>query len=198
MIDASAQTAVPWSAATWLNPPPAVREEGGDLLVTAAAESDFWRVTSYGFVHENGHALLTDFPVGSAVEVSFVCVLSEQFDQAGLMVWVDERTWTKAGVEFADGAPQVGAVVTRGASDWSTAPVPEWLGREVTIRCSRNGDAITVRARCGDEPWRLVRLAPLAPDAVAKAGPACCAPTRAGLEIRFTRFAVGPADAALH
>jgi regulation of enolase protein 1 (concanavalin A-like superfamily) len=189
---------VPWAAGTWLNPPPAAREEGADLVVTAAAESDFWRTTGYGFVHDDGHALLVDFPAGTAVEVSFLCDLTEQFDQAGLMVRVDEQSWTKAGVEFADGAPQLGAVVTRGLSDWSTAPVPEWLGREVTIRCSRAGDAITVRARCEDGPWRLVRLAPLDPAAAAQAGPAFCAPTRAALEVRFTRFAVGPADEALH
>ena len=189
---------VPWRAGTWLNPPPALREEDGDLLVTAAAESDFWRTTAYGYVHHSGHALLTDFPAGTAVEVSFRCDLTEQFDQAGLLVQVDEQTWTKSGVEFADGTPQLGAVVTRGVSDWSTAPVPEWAGREVTIRCSRAADAITVRARCEDGPWRLVRLAPLDPDATAQAGPACCAPTRAGLEVRFTRFVTGPADESLH
>lgn len=192
------ETIVPWSAGSWLNPPPAVREEGGDLVVTAAAESDFWRTTSYGFVHDDGHALLTDFPAGSAVEVSFRCALTEQFDQAGVLVRVDEQTWTKSGVEFADGAPQLGAVVTRGMSDWSTAPVPEWADREVTIRVSRAGDALTVRARCEDGPWRLVRLAPLDPDAVAQAGPARCAPTRAGLDVRFTKFTIGPADESLH
>lgn len=197
MIKATS-TIIPWSAGTWFNPPPALREDGGDLVVTAAAESDLWRTTAYGYVHDDGHALLTDLPAGSAVEVSFLADLTEQFDQAGLLVRVDEQTWTHAGVEFADGVPQLGAVVTRGVSDWSTAPVPEWAGREVTIRASRAGDALAVRARCEDGPWRLVRLAPLAPDAAAQAGPACCAPSRAGLEVRFTRFATGPADESLH
>ena len=189
---------VEWSDATWLNPPDAVEEDGGDLWVTAHEGSDFWRTTSYGFVHDDGHALLTDFPAGTAVEVAFVADLSEQFDQAGLLIRVDERTWTKAGVEFCDGLPQLGAVVTREVSDWSSGPVPEWAGREVTMRASRAGDAVTIRARCEDEPWRMIRLAPLAPEAVASAGPICCAPTRAGLRVRFTRFATGPADEVLH
>ncbi|MEU5589129.1 DUF1349 domain-containing protein [Streptomyces chrestomyceticus] len=190
-------------AAQWLNPPPeAVREPaatgGGTLVVTAAEGSDFWRRTSYGFDRDTGHALLTPFPADSAVEVSFIAAFDALYDQAGVMVRVDERTWIKAGVEMSDGAPQLGAVVTREWSDWSLAPVPSWVGREVTVRVSRSGDALTVRARREQEPWRMVRLAPLDPDATAAAGPFCCAPQRAGLRVRFTRFATGPADASLH
>jgi len=89
-------------------------------------------------------------------------------------------------------------VVTHGMSDWSTAPVPDWAGSLVTMRVSRSGDALTIRARRDEEPWHLVRLAPLSPDAQASAGPSVCAPSREGLTVCFTRFAIGPADAALH
>jgi regulation of enolase protein 1 (concanavalin A-like superfamily) len=130
--------------------------------------------------------------------VTFLAVLDELYDQAGVMVRVDEQTWIKAGVEMTDGTPHLGAVVTHGHSDWSMAPVPEYAGREVTVRASRSGDAVTIRARCANGPWRMVRLAPLAPEVTAFAGPFCCSPQREGLRVRFTRFAAGPADAALH
>ncbi|MFF5175532.1 DUF1349 domain-containing protein [Micromonospora sp. NPDC000089] len=190
---------VDWTAGTWLREPVrAERTAEGHLLVEPAAESDFWRHTSYGFVHDDGPALLAPLPGGAAVEVSFRLDYHAQFDQAGVLVRVDERSWVKAGVEVSDGAPQLGAVVTREVSDWSVAPVPEWAGREVTVRVSRDGDAVTVRARVADEPWRLVRLAPLAPDAEALAGPFCCSPTRGGLTVRFTGWRRGPADRELH
>ncbi|WBB66679.1 DUF1349 domain-containing protein [Micromonospora sp. WMMD812] len=199
MRDVSETEPVDWSAGSWLHRPVrADRTPDGDLLVEPAAGSDFWRHTSYGFVHDDGSALLAPFPTGTAVEVSFRLAWTEQFDQAGVLVRVDERTWVKAGVEISDGQPQLGAVVTREVSDWSVGPVPEWAGREVTVRASRSGDALTVRARVAGEPWRLVRLAPLAPDAEAAAGPFCCSPTRGGLEVRFTGWRRGPADAALH
>ncbi len=83
-------------------------------------------------------------------------------------------------------------------SDWSLAPVPDWRGRLVTIRASRSGDALTIRARVDDEPWRLVRVAPLDPDAAVTAGPMCCAPTREGLTVHFTAWLIGTADAGLH
>ncbi|MFC8847445.1 MULTISPECIES: DUF1349 domain-containing protein [unclassified Micromonospora] len=190
---------VDWAEGEWLHQP--VRTEptpDGGLIVEPAEGSDFWRHTSYGFVHDNGPALLAPLLSGSAVEVDFRFDFAEQFDQAGVLVRVDERNWVKAGVEVSDGQPQVGAVVTREVSDWSVAPVPEWSGRQVSVRVSRAGDALTIRARAGDEPWRLVRVSPLAPDAEAAAGPFCCAPLRSGLAVRFTGWRQGPADAALH
>ncbi|MDO8106014.1 DUF1349 domain-containing protein [Isoptericola sp. b441] len=189
---------VAWTSGSWTTPPQDVRTDGGDLLVTAVEGSDAWRHTSYGFVHDDAHGLLTPLPVGSATEVDVVVDYAEQFDQAGVLLRVDPQTWVKAGVEVSDGAPQLGAVVTHGRSDWSVAPVPEWTGRVVTIRVSRAADAVTVRARASGAPWRLVRVAPFPGDVSASGGPYCCAPTRAGLTVRFRAWRIGPADSALH
>lgn len=191
-------TALDWSSGTWTHPPAEVVLEGLDLVATAVEGSDAWRLTSYGFVHENEHALLAPLPAEAAVEVTFTAALERQFDQAGVFLRVDVEHWVKAGVEFADGVPQVGVVVTDGRSDWSAAPVPEWAGRRVTVRASRSGDAVTVRARVDDEPWRFVRLVPLDPALDVEAGPYLCAPTRAGLALRFHGWRVTPPDGSLH
>lgn len=189
---------VAWDEGSWTHDPMRVVPDGASLLVEGQPNSDAWRITSYGFVHDSEHALVRAFSNGSAVEVTFECELVEQFDQAGLFVAVDDVTWIKAGVEFADGRPQLGAVVTLGRSDWSVAPVPSWQGRAVTVRASRAGDAVTVRARVDDEPFQLVRVAPLEPDAVAWAGPMMCSPSRGGLVVRFLEWRVGEADERLH
>ena len=181
----------------WLNPPPVADHDGSALLVTAAKGSDFWRTTSYGYDRNGGHALLSPLGPEAAVEVSFVADYDHQFDQAGLLLYLDETTWIKAGAEYCDGGLQLGAVATRGVSDWSSGPVP-WAGREITVRASRSGDAVTVRARAGEEPWQLIRLAPFPADVPAKAGPYCCAPEREGLTVRFTRVSTGAPDEALH
>lgn len=182
----------------WTHQPPDVVREGDHVIVSAQEGSDAWRHTSYGFVHDSEHALLAPFGSCEAVEVSFLLDYAEQFDQAGIFLRVSEEEWIKAGVEAADGAPQVGAVVTHGTSDWSAAPIPEWEGHIVTIRASRDGDAVTIRARVEDEPWRLVRVAHLDPVAVVEAGIFCAAPTRAGLRVTFTGYRRGPADGSLH
>ena len=187
-----------WSQGTWTRQPAAVVQVDGRLRVTAIEGSDAWRETSYGFVHDDPHALLAPLAVGRAVEVSFVSAFTEQFDQAGLYLAFDERTWVKAGIEHADGIDNLGAVVTLGRSDWSVAPVPEWTGRIVTMRLSRAEESVTIRARVDDEPWRFVRLAPTPPGASALAGPYVCAPTRAGLSVEFVSWEETDADGSLH
>jgi regulation of enolase protein 1 (concanavalin A-like superfamily) len=171
---------------------------GDEMVVSAAEGSDFWRTTAYDFVHDDGHGLLLPFESGEAVEVSFRLDYDGQFDQAGVLIRGDDRNWVKAGVEISDGVPQLGAVVTHEASDWSVGPVPTWPGSIVTIRVSRSGDALTIRARRDDDGWGLVRVAPWPPTLAAEAGPFCCAPTRAGVQVRFTEWRAGVADERLH
>ncbi|WP_382310256.1 DUF1349 domain-containing protein [Herbiconiux sp. UC225_62] len=189
---------VPWSEGVWTTPPAASVADGPDLLVTAVEGSDAWRTTSYGFVHDTEHALLTPFARDSAVEVEFTADFEGQFDQAGLFLRIADDRWVKAGLEFSEGSLQLGAVVTAPTSDWSLAPVPSWKGRHVTIRASWTGDAVTLRARVDDEPLRLVRVLPFPPDAVAWAGPLVSAPSRADLTVRFHAWRVTAPDAALH
>jgi uncharacterized protein len=188
---------VDWDSGRWLNAPDKVQLDGTDLVVTTREGSDFWRTTSYGFIRDSGHALLVSLAEDSAIEVSFVLDFEQQFDQAGVLVRADSRAWIKGGVEVSDGAAQVGAVVTRDVSDWSVSPVSDWMGQEVTIRASRTGNALTIRARAQDD-WRLVRVAPIDPTRSWEAGPYCCSPERGGLVVRFTRFALGRADISLH
>lgn len=191
---------LPWDSGRWRNEPVAAVVDGCFLRVTAAAASDAWRHTSYGFVHDSAHALLLSFAEGTAVEVSFLLDYGEQFDQAGIYLHTDAENWVKAGVEVSDGVPQVGAVVTRSLSDWSVAPVSGWAGREVTVRMSRAGNALTARARARgrDEAFRLVRVVPLPSDTDVLAGPYCCSPTRSGFTATFTRWAVTRADDSPH
>lgn len=189
---------IPWAEGTWTNEPAHVTIDVDGLHVTALEGSDAWRITSYGFVHASEHALLAGLEPDSALEVQFRLDFSEQFDQAGIFVKVHYESWIKAGVEVSDGEESLGAVVTQGTSDWSLSPVPSWAGRLVTVRGSRSGNALTVRARVDDEAWQLVRVAPLDADATVTAGPFCCAPTRADLTVHFTSWATTPADRSLH
>ena len=191
---------IAWSEMNWLNEPPAATLEGDELVVTTGRETDFWRTTSYDFVHDDGHFLGLPLEGDGAIEVSFDCQFEGAFDQAGLMLRADPEHWIKTGVELSDGVLFAGAVVTVGRSDWSVAPLPDaWSGQRLTFRASRAGDAVTIRYRIGDEPgWRFLRLAYFPPELAVSAGPMCCSPTREGLSVRFGSVRVGPPDASLH
>jgi len=83
-------------------------------------------------------------------------------------------------------------------SDWSLAPVPDWIGHRITVRASRDGTAITVRAGRSDQDLRLVRVVPFAAGLVAEAGPLVCAPTRAGLRVPVHHWRLTEPDGTLH
>ena len=207
-------TRVDWAEGRWTHEPVEVKNDGDALLVECVEGSDAWRKTSYGFVHASEHALLAALEQSQAVEITWLCDYKQQFDQAvrtassycafvrplmhqGVFLKVDEANWIKAGVESADGLLNAGAVATLGRSDWSLSPV-SWAGRRVTVRASRSGDAVTIRARADEDAWTLLRVTPFPEDAKVTAGPFACAPSRAGLVVRFERWAVGPADESLH
>jgi hypothetical protein len=192
---------IAWSEGSWRNPPVAVVEaQSGALMAEAEKGSDAWQITSYGFARDSEHSLLRPFTTGTAVEVDFIASMTEQFDQAGLLLRVDSTRWVKAGTEFADGVLRLGVVVTDTCSDWSTTPAPQWSGKKVTLRASLSDGALTVRARAEEEPFELVRLAPFPAnrEEPIKAGPYLCAPSRAGFHAEFTVWRAGASDRSLH
>jgi len=198
---ASELLAIPWAEGNWHNSPVSVGEgTNGSLRVEAAAGSDSWQKTSYGFARDSAHGLLRAFEIDTAVEVEFIADMSQQFDQAGLIVRVDAEHWVKAGTEFVDGMLRLSTVVTDRYSDWSTAPVPHWQGKKVTVRASWADGALSVRAKTDDEQFELIRLAPWVHQekAIVVAGPYLCAPERAGYVAEFTDWRIGPRDKTLH
>jgi uncharacterized protein len=186
-----------WLDGKWSNPPLAAALAQGDFLVAAEKGSDAWRETAYGYVTDSAHALLSPMPDGTAVEVTLLADFTAQFDQAGIMLRASETEWIKAGVEYADGVLQLGAVATHGTSDWSSSPV-DWAGRRVTISASRKGTGLMIRARVDEEEWRLIRLAWIDPELRYGAGPYLAAPTRDGLTVRFINWSTGPAEDEIH
>jgi uncharacterized protein len=187
-----------FESGTWWNEPPTATISDGSLTITTADKSDLWRHTSYGFIHDTGHGLLAPFPDNSAMECDVEATFSEDFDQAGLLVFASATQWIKCGIEFADGVAHLGAVVTNDVSDWSAGPAPLWGSGTTRFRVSRSGDALTIRAQRPGGPWQLVRLAPLNPDLTWSAGPYAASPSRANLEVTFRSWKHGKADTSLH
>ena len=186
------------AGAQWLNEPE-WRVDGEVLEMHAREGSDLWQLTSYGFARDTGHALLHPLEPGQACEVDVLADMSEQFDQAGLLVRVDETHWLKAGLELADGRLGASAVLHRRTLGLVDQPGGR-VGRARGCACASAGDAdsLTVRARAEGGEWRLVRLVPFTASGWVGVGPYCCSPSRAGYVARFRDLADGPADEELH
>jgi regulation of enolase protein 1 (concanavalin A-like superfamily) len=175
----------------WLNKPPSATGVDGVLTVVTGDRTDFWRETHYGFIRDDGHFGYRRVAGDFTATVSFRGEYRTLYDQAGMMVRLDERNWIKAGIEFVGGQQMLSVVVTRDYSDWSTSPMPgspEW----VTLRCARHGSAIRIEWRAGDGSFQLIRLAYLPERDPTLVGAMCCSPERAGFRASFRDFAIGP------
>jgi len=181
--------------AEWLNEPPQWREEQSILHVTTGGKTDFWRETHFGFVRDNGHFRFVRASGDFTAHIVFAGEYRELYDQAGLMLRLDERHWIKAGVEFVDGRRVLSCVVTREFSDWSTVPLFE-APNPVRLRLTRRGAAVRIdwapAAVRPDDPagFHMLRLAYLPAQGLALVGPMCCSPKRAGFQARFQAFQI--------
>lgn len=117
----------------WLNEPDQWKLRGESTLsMYVTAKTDFWRKTHYGFTVDDGPFYYARAGGEFEAVVKISGDFKSRFDQMGLMIRKDEKTWIKTGVEFVDNTLNLSAVVTHENSDWSLMelkPKPEaiWL-----------------------------------------------------------------------
>lgn len=183
-----------FAGCSWLNPPATWRlEDGGRALrVVTDAKTDFWRETHYGFTRDSGHFFGREAPAGGfTAQLRIRARFEALYDQAGIMVRVDEGRWIKAGVEVSDGRAQLSSVLTAGRSDWATAAF-DGDPSEFWMRATVAGGVVRVQVSADGRRWPLARLAPFPGAAAYRVGPMCCTPERSGLEVEFSDFKVTP------
>ena len=175
----------------WLNEPGDWQLQGDRLTVTTDAKTDFWRETHYGFIHDSGHFFGCRTSGDFTAELRVQAHYRDLYDQAGLMVRVDDACWIKAGLEMSDGLPMLSSVLTVGKSDWSAAPYGQDAG-DFRVRVSLQKGALRLQVSSDGVAWPLSRLCPFPAAREYLVGPMCCTPERAGLRVAFSGFRVGP------
>jgi regulation of enolase protein 1 (concanavalin A-like superfamily) len=175
----------------WLNEPRVWSLTDGTLDVETDAATDFWRETHYGFDRDSGHFLGIVTGGAFTAEVRVRAEYETLYDQAGIMVRLDERRWVKAGIELSDGRAMLSSVLTDGRSDWATGPF-EGDARDFRMRATVANGVLRLQVSADGKMWPLVRLAPFPQAESYRVGPMCCTPERAGLKARFSDFRLGP------
>lgn len=173
----------------WLNEPAEWHGDEHDLIVTADAKTDFWRKTHYGFIRDSGHCFGQRVDGDLIADVTVSGDYRAQYDQAGLMVRVDQTIWLKCGIELVDGTQRASVVVTRDFSDWSILTLPT-SPMAFRVRVQRQGDTLEIHAAVDDGPESLLRLAYLPMGDSVLVGPMCAAPEGDGFTVRFTGLTV--------
>lgn len=184
---------------SWFNAPQASEIRSDALWVKTTDHTDFWRGTFYDFWRDTGHFGYVTVTGDFSAEVTVDARYEVLYDQAGLMMRQSEAHWIKAGTEFSDGQLCMSVVVTNNYSDWSMQPLAS-SANALRLRLTRHGSAVRIQyLRESDKRWQLVRLAYFPPTESIDVGVMCCSPERAGFEVTFRDFQVGPAiDRSLH
>ena len=168
----------------WINPPAEVSFAPGTVTAKSKPRTDFWRKTFYGYITDNGHLfslpVFGDFQFQARVNGKYATL----YDQAGLMVRLDEKRWMKCGSEFVDGKRWASVVFTHDFSDWSTM---EDLSQDAPVywRVARKKDSIEAQVSRDGATWQTIRQGYFPPAVEVRVGVMCAAPEGAGFVATF-------------
>lgn len=168
----------------WLNDPTiadlegrgtfSITEDGSELVFIAPPKRDFWSRTFYDpiLIKNDASALLYGIAmdVDATICVDFTLTPKSQFDQAGLLAYLDDIHWIKCGIEYYDGAARLSVVVCNNYSDWSTQPWPTLklqdgvisTGARLRVHKLCHSESVVVEAAALDAPvegFQMVRIA---------------------------------------
>ena len=182
-----AQTQTP--VMKWYNAPSKWTGNGKKLEVTVDPNTDYWRVTHYGFIRDNGPFYYQEQEGDFEASVRITGNYQELFHQAGLMVRIDNKNWIKTGIEYVDGVQNVSAVVTREVSDWSVVPRHD-SPKSVWLKLLRKGDFVEIKYSFDGEKFDMLRLAYFPPGVKAQIGVVAAAPGKKSFPVVFEDFQV--------
>ena len=140
----------------------------------------------------------------ATIGVTFEYNPVSQFDQGGLLIYLDSDHWMKCGLEFCDGKILLSVVIcNHGYSDWSTQNWGDVPSCKLRVHKVPYHDSVVVEAASTTgvekDVFRFVRIAHLSTDSARakglswQVGPfAACPTAQKECHTNFTEFFVGP------
>ena len=174
---------------TWFNEPEAWSVTNATLTMRVTGQSDYWRISHYGFTVDDGPFLYAERGGEFEAKIKVKGAYKDRFDQAGLMLRIDHENWIKAGIEFVDGHYNVSAVVTHGKSDWSVIKLEKPVDA-IWIKAVRRRDAVELFYSLDDREYTMMRNAWFQDNVPVRVGPVAAAPDGQGFEAVFSDFSV--------
>ncbi|MBR3982376.1 MAG: DUF1349 domain-containing protein [Bacteroidaceae bacterium] len=173
----------------WFNEPESWEIKDGTVLMDVTPQSDYWRISHYGFTVDDAPFLYTLRGGEFEVKVKVSGEYKTRFDQAGLMIRIDHENYLKTGIEYVDGKYNLSAVVTHHTSDWSVVqldkPVPF-----VWIKAVRRLDAVEVFYSFDDKEYIMMRNCWMQDNTPVMVGLMAASPDGDGFKAKFEHFSI--------
>ena len=170
----------------WLNEPRVWQEREGGLILRTDSKTDFWRLTHDGGIRDNGHFFHSTVEGDCTLTVHLDGDFAALYDQAGVMLRIDEKNWMKCGIEYFEGQHFRSVVVTREYSDWSI--LPQGQRNSLWLRVKRSGSTIEVAMSEDGEDYQISRQCYLPASRSIEVGYMAASPIGEGFEARFRDF----------
>ncbi len=190
-------SSIDFSRAIWSNRPQRASVAADAVSITTDPHTDLWQRSYYGFRNDNAPVLQlwTESNFTFTVKVDFQ--YQGQFDQCGVVMYLNSENWFKASIEHETGSlPRLGSVVTNaGYSDWATTDIEP--RSSVWYRLSRRGPDFLIEASFDGTEFRQMRVFHLntlgeTTDKMGQADP----PLPAMHEVPFGLYACSPLDSS--
>lgn len=173
----------------WFNEPENWNITENVLTVDVTPQTDYWRISHYGFTVDDAPFLYTVRGGEFEVKVKISGDYRSRFDQSGLMLRIDHENYIKTGIEFVDGKYNLSTVVTHHTSDWSIIPLDKPVPF-VWIKAVRRLDAVEIFYSFDDKEYTMMRNAWLQDNHPVKVGVMGACPDGDGFTARFEDFTI--------
>ncbi len=173
----------------WFNEPENWSVENNVLTMDVTPQSDYWRISHYGFTVDDAPFLYTVRGGEFEVKVKISGEYKVRFDQAGLMLRIDKENYIKTGIEFVDGKYNLSTVVTHKTSDWSVIELEKPV-EYVWIKAVRRLDAVEIFYSFDDKEYTMMRNCWLQDNTPVMVGMMAACPDGNGFKATFEDFRI--------
>ncbi len=173
----------------WFNEPENWSVENDVLTMDVTPQSDYWRISHYGFTVDDAPFLYTLRGGEFEVKVKISGDYKVRFDQAGLMLRIDKENYIKTGIEFVDGKYNLSTVVTHRTSDWSVIELEKPV-EYVWIKAVRRLDAVEIFYSFDDKEYTMMRNCWLQENTPVMVGMMAACPDGNGFKATFEGFKI--------
>ncbi len=173
----------------WFNEPSAWSIKGNTLTMDVTPNSDYWRISHYGFTVDDAPFYYAEYGGEFEAKVKIMGDYKVRFDQAGMMIRIDHENYIKTGIEFVDGKYNLSTVVTHRTSDWSVIALDQPV-KELWIKAVRRMDAVEIFYSFDDKTYSLMRNCWMEANRPVKIGMFAASPDGDGFKASFSDFKV--------
>lgn len=173
----------------WFNEPANWQINGGTLIMDVTPNSDYWRISHYGFTVDDAPFYYAEYGGEFEAKVKISGDYKVRFDQAGMMIRLDHENYIKTGIEFVDGKYNLSTVVTHKTSDWSVIAL-DCPVDYIWIKAVRRLDAVEIFYSFDDKEYQMMRNAWVEANHPVKIEMFAACPDGNGFKARFENFTV--------